>query len=190
MPSTHPTYTSPLLTHRDPDAPALWIGCLAAYNAGTLHGEWMQASTSTDEMYTAIQEILATSPEPHAEEWEIMDTDNLPREICRADLYTVAAYTQALEDLRQYPNPAELLAAWVDWRGPDELDAAYIQDVYLGQFDNVQAYAEQYADDCGMLNGLPEHLRPYFDFAAFARDLELNGDVYEGKNGHMFNGHA
>ena len=42
----------------------------------------------------------------------------------------------------------------------------------------------------GLLDGLPENLRSYFDFAAFARDLELSGDVYEGKGGHLFNGHA
>jgi antirestriction protein len=28
-----------------------------------------------------------------------------------------------------------------------------------------------------MLDGMPEHLRYYFDYEAFARDMELNGDV-------------
>ena len=185
--STAPAYTSPLLNHRDPDAPALWVGCLAAYNAGTLHGEWMQASASTAEMYAAIQEILKASPEPHAEEWEIMDTDNLPPRIGSLD--RAAAYVAALEELDR-ADAADIVAAWVDWRGWDDLDAAHIQDAYLGQFDSVKDYAEQYADGCGLLDGLPENLRPYFDFAAFARDLELSGDVYEGKGGHLFNGHA
>lgn len=170
------------------DTPALWVGCLAAYNAGTLHGAWIPASSDTAEMYDAINAILATSPEPHAEEWEIMDTDNLPHGL--RDLDAVAAYMQTLEDLGQYPDPAGILAAWIDWRGSDDLNADHIQDAYLGQFDSVQDYAEQYADDADLLRPLPEHLRYYFNFAAFARDLELSGDVYEGTGGHLFNGHA
>ena len=185
--STAPAYTSPLLTHRDPDAPALWVGCLAAYNAGTLHGEWMQVSRDPTEMWEATLEILQASPEPHAEEWEIMDTDNLPPGISSLD--RAAAYVTALEELGR-ADAAGIVAAWVDWRGWDDLSAEHIQDAYLGQFDSVKDYAEQYAEDCGLLDGLPEKLRPYFDFAAFARDLELSGDVYEGLHGHLFNGYA
>ena len=182
------TYTSPLISKRDPDAPALWVGCLAAYNAGTLHGEWMQISPDRAEMLEAISEILKASPEPHAEEWDIMDTDGVPAEVRGLD--AAAAYAAALDDLKHHPDPAGLLAAWMEWRGADDLNASHIEDAYLGQFGSVQEYAEQYADDCGLLDGLPEHLRPYFNFAAFARDLELSGDVYEGAGGHLFNGHA
>lgn len=182
------TYTHPLIIERDTDAPALWVGCLAAYNAGKLHGEWMQASSDTAEMFAAIAEILKASPEPHAEEWDIMDTDNMPAEAGRT-LESAAAYVAALDALSR-ADAAEIVAAWIDWRGTDDLNAAHIEAAYLGQFGSVQEYAEGYADDCGMLDGLPEHLRPYFNFAAFARDLEINGDVYHGKDGHTFNGHA
>lgn len=183
------TYTSPLITDRHPDAPALWVGCLAAYNAGTLHGAWVQASSDPAEMYEAIGEILAASPEPHAEEWEIMDTENMPR-LCRADVSTAAAYVETLEALSTYADAAEIVAAWVEWRGSDEMDAEKIQDAYLGQFDSVEDYAWQYIDDSDALREVPEYLRPYVNVVALGRDLELNGDIYHGENGHTFNGHA
>ena len=40
-------------------------------------------------------------------------------------------------------------------------------------------YAHEYIEDSGMLDALPEQLRYYFDYEAFARDLKLNGDVTE-----------
>lgn len=184
------TYTSPLITDRHPDAPALWVGCLAAYNAGKLHGAWMQASSDTAEMYEAISEILAASPEaPAAEEWEIMDTENMPS-LCRADVYAAAEYVAALEALKDYTTAAEIVAAWVEWRGSDEMDAEKIQDAYLGQFDSVEDYAWQYIDDSDALREVPEYLRPYVNVAALGRDMELSGDIYHGKHGHTFNGHA
>jgi antirestriction protein len=38
-------------------------------------------------------------------------------------------------------------------------------------------YVEMLVEDCGLLDEVPENLRYYFDYEAFARDLELNGDV-------------
>ena len=58
--------------------PRIWVGCLAAYNAGALHGEWLTVTdyNDVDELYEAVKtEVLATSPEPNAEEWFIADSD-------------------------------------------------------------------------------------------------------------------
>ena len=35
--------------------------------------------------------------------------------------------------------------------------------------------AETYADETGLLDEIPKHLRYYFDFAAFGRDMEIEG---------------
>ena len=42
---------------------------------------------------------------------------------------------------------------------------------------SVLDYAHETVDDCGMLDDMPEFLRRYFDYEAFARDLEISGDV-------------
>jgi antirestriction protein len=41
----------------------------------------------------------------------------------------------------------------------------------------VLDYAREIMDDGGMLDDMPEFLRSYFDYEAFARDLEISGDV-------------
>jgi antirestriction protein len=55
--------------------------------------------------------------------------------------------------------------------------------------DFVEAYAEDLLDSTGELDQVPEHLRSYIDVEAYARDIELNGDVFtveDGSEVHVF----
>lgn len=65
------TITSPSRTH-DIDA-QIYVACLAAYNNGILHGAWMDATQSADEIRSEIAAMLAKSPIPHAEGYAIHD---------------------------------------------------------------------------------------------------------------------
>lgn len=51
----------------------IYVACLAAYNTGNLHGHWIDAVQDGADIETAIQEVLAKSPEANAEEWAIHD---------------------------------------------------------------------------------------------------------------------
>lgn len=51
-----------------------------------------------------------------------------------------------------------------------------LDDVMLFE-GTAMEYTEQYIEDTGMLNEIPENLRYYFDTEAFARDLVLGGDI-------------
>ena len=42
---------------------------------------------------------------------------------------------------------------------------------YAGEWDDEADYAGQFVEDTGMLDGVPEHVTLYFDYAAYARDL-------------------
>ena len=54
------------------ETPRFWIACLAAYNEGTLHGEWVDV-TDYDDLIEAKDRIIASSPAFHPEEWAIFD---------------------------------------------------------------------------------------------------------------------
>jgi antirestriction protein len=53
--------------------PRIYVASLADYNAGRLHGRWIRADLPSDEIYREIQEMLAASAIPDAEEWAIHD---------------------------------------------------------------------------------------------------------------------
>ncbi len=74
---------------------------------------------------------------------------------------------------------ADAFAAFLEYEDCD-LDEApdLFNDQYAGTFDSLAAWAENLADETGMLESVPESLRNYFDFEAWARDAELNGDVW------------
>lgn len=42
-----------------------------------------------------------------------------------------------------------------------------------------------YCDECGMLNGVPENLRYYFDYEAYGRDMEMEGTFLKVSNGYV-----
>jgi len=49
------------------------VASLADYNAGRLHGVWIEATQPPSRIWAEIREMLARSPEPMAEEWAIHD---------------------------------------------------------------------------------------------------------------------
>ncbi len=53
-----------------------------------------------------------------------------------------------------------------------------LDDIILFQ-GTAKAYAEEYIEDTGLLNDMPENLRYYFDTEAFAKDMVLSGDITE-----------
>ena len=60
------------------------------------------------------------------------------------------------------------------------LDAEYadqLQDRYLGESETGLDWAEQYIEDTGMLDGLDDALKYYFDAAAWLHDACLSGDI-------------
>lgn len=50
--------------------PEIYVACLASYNSGILHGEWIEV-TDEETVRKEIRKILAASPVEDAEEYAI-----------------------------------------------------------------------------------------------------------------------
>lgn len=193
---------------------SIYVACLASYNAGILHGEWIDLEgKDTNEVHADIARILRASPCPNvrvdcpecdgqgsiigptlttqcdhcegrgtvpsAEEWAVHDYDGIP------------------SSFGEYPNLGELLeyVRLVDEHG--DAWKAYVSNVgehyatedgftesYQGEYASPEDWAEQFLEDTGAISEVPNNLRSYIDFSAYARDARLNSDVdfveYEG----------
>jgi antirestriction protein len=76
--------------------------------------------------------------------------------------------------------PAEAIVLFADNQHA-EIDGDVImdaEDAYLGSAWSVREWAEEWANDTGILHGIPEDLRNYFDYDAWVRDATLSGDIY------------
>jgi len=58
-------------------------------------------------------------------------------------------------------------------------DALSHLDYVMIHAGDVTSYVEELMEDMGALEGQPEQLRFYFDYAGMARDMEYNGDATE-----------
>ena len=155
--------------------PRIYVACFAAYNAGKLHGRWIDAKQKPDEIQDAIQQILATSPEPGAEEWAIHDYEgfgslNLSEHVGIERVCELAAFIE---------EHGQLGAELMNYVGGSLEEARQsMVDNYCGEYESLEHYAEQFAEDCGYLNQVPENLRNYINFESMGRDMELNGDIF------------
>jgi antirestriction protein len=175
--------SDPTETRGEPEpreAPRIYVASLSDYNAGRLHGAWVEAAAEPEELAQAIQAMLTASPTPGAEEWAIHDYEGFgPLRL--SEYESMSAVSAVARGIAQH---GESFAHWADLIGsndPDEL--SHFEDAYLGRWESLEAYADELLDDLGVRDELeravPDMLSPYvsIDVEGFARDLELSGDV-------------
>ncbi len=150
------------------DTPRIYLACLASYNAGTLHGEWIEA-TDPDEIREAIQTMLSKSRQPMAEEWPIPDEENFHG--LRISEFEDIDRVGELGALIQEHGAA--FAAHADNVGIDHATEESFQDAFCGEWDTEKAYAENLFDEL-YLHEVPEHVQPYIDYESFTRDLFIS----------------
>jgi len=153
----------------------IYVACLASYNAGTLHGAWLDLSdvTDADEISEAIQWMLQQSPAPGAEEYAVHDSSGLPgflRSTEWPDLAQLAEYAEnyaiATENAAQ-----EAYETACDYAG-EVLSEEDFLERYCGCYSSGADYAEQFHEDCGTDLG---PLASYIDWESYWRDLTYDG---------------
>ncbi|HEX3783927.1 MAG TPA: antirestriction protein ArdA [Pseudonocardiaceae bacterium] len=180
--------------------PRIWVGSLADYNNGRLHGVWLDATLDPDELYQAIQFMLRNGYTPDAEEWGIFDHDEFGGfEVSEyADLKTVSRVAQGVAE---YGAP---YAAWVELVGANSdelLTEERFRDHYEGEYDSTAGYVEYILQETDFyrqldeaLAGIPEDLRRYVkvDVEGIAEEWAQGLHVVETSGGKVwvFDGRA
>jgi antirestriction protein len=122
-------------------APRVYVACLASYNAGRLHGTWVDA-TDTDELREGIAAVLKSSPIGGAEEWAFHDNDGFGGLIGEyEDVDKVAALGSAIVE----HGPAFI--AYAENIGADYATGDGFEESYQGEHDSEEDFAEQLAED-------------------------------------------
>jgi antirestriction protein len=141
--------------------PRVYVACLSSYNAGTLHGAWVDA-IDADELREGIEEMLADSPADDAEEWAIHDSEDWGEYPVREheDIDELTEIGRLIEE------HGDAFAAYAANVGGDATENDF-QDAYCGEWDSEREYAE---NTMGDLYNIPDHLVYYIDYDAVARD--------------------
>jgi antirestriction protein len=146
------------------------VACLAAYNNGILHGEWIDLNQPLDDVWRAICTMLNNSPIPDAEEIAIHDYEGF-------EGYNLGEYEgiQKTYALAQFIlEHGKLGGLLLEHTGDLKAAEAAMQN-YMGEFRCLADYAEQLTQDTVKI---PEQLAYYIDYEAMARDMDMSGDVF------------
>jgi antirestriction protein len=150
--------------------PRIYVACLAAYNAGHLHGAWIDASTP-DEVGAEVSAMLRASPEPGAEEHAIHDHESFEG----ASISEWAGFDAVCALAAFIAQHGALGAKLYSHFGDDLEQAENAFEAYAGRFRSAAEFAEETTRETG--TKIPSSLEAYIDWEALARDLELGGDI-------------
>lgn len=151
----------------------IYVASLSDYNAGRLIGAWIDADQDADDIQTEVSAMLATSKEPIAEEWAIHDYEGFEG-INLSEWESFETVSELAEAIEEHGQAFGAFYGYQDQADTVDECVTAFQDAYRGEWDSEAAYAEDYADNC---IEIPEHIVPYFDYEAYARDL-FCGDYY------------
>ena len=154
------------------DTPKIYVASLSDYNAGRLHGAWIdiEEGMTANDLQEKVNAILIASPEPIAEEWAIHDYDNFPNMGEYPSIETIVAMADVLAEVNENAL-GDAFTAWIDDSSYNAEHPERFQNCYMGEYDSEEDYARGYVESTGMLDGVNETLANYFDYESFARDL-------------------
>ncbi len=162
--------------------PRVYIACLASYNNGILHGEWIDVPDTVEELQAEINKVLASSTIPSSEEWAVHDHEGFAG-LITSEYPSLAHIVNAANMVNELGEDATMAACQclgVD----DALEAFGEGNLNVSEYGDKMDYADQLLEDCGYLAQIPDHLRFYFDTEAWFSDVEMEGSV----NGCEING--
>lgn len=177
----------------------VWIGCLACYNGGRLVGEWFDASDAGDVIPEMIHPGTFTTgrvglnPATH-EELRVFDVDGAPsaslhREMSPSEAQQIADVIATVEDRG---HSVQAFAAYCANMGSEFNEDAIdgFEEAYQGTYASREDFAQELADDLGLVPDEQPWPLSYIDWERAARDLFMDyfdepaegGEIYVFRN--------
>lgn len=154
----------------------IYVGTYAKYNAGNLDGVWLDLEefSSHEEFMEAARKVHDDEADP---ELMFQSYSGIPSSLINES--HVSSDLWEMLDEKDYDAACAYVECFGSW------DKDQFHERYLGEFDSARDYVEQYMEETGQLDSLPDWAQSYFDFEAYARDLQLGGEITQ-HNSHFF----
>lgn len=163
------------------NTPRIYVASLSDYNAGILHGAWIDADQDADTIQLDIDTMLQRSPTGGAEEWSIRDTDNFPNLGENPQLETIATIGQAIAE------HGDAFIAWIDNSSYNAEHPENFNDEFRGEYESVKDYAYQFAEECGIERQLLDiDMYDYINWEAYGESLLQDGWYCDAPGGHIY----
>ena len=151
--------------------PSIYVACLAAYNNGYLHGEWIDATGGIDEINSKISEMLKNSPISDAEEFAIHDYEGFEG----AELHEYSSIETVVKLADFIEEHGELGGQLIAHFSGNIEDAEIALENHAGEYKSLADYAEELTEQS---TEIPQNIAYYIDYERMGRDMEMGGEVY------------
>jgi len=150
----------------------IYVADLAAYNAGKLHGVWIDVTKDMEDIWNEVKAMLSKSPEPLAEEYAIHDYEGF-------EGYGLSEY-EGLDKAHKIAcfieEHGKIAGELLNYFGGDLEEAKeMIEENYCGLYDSIEDFARSMTED--VIEEVPFGLRGYIDYERMGKDMELSGDI-------------
>lgn len=155
---------------------SVWIGNLADYNAGLLNGQWYNLDDYTeDELRAAVKELTNGGND----EYFIADYESdYGIEVDEYDgIMSIYQQYNIINDVvDKYGDEADdIIEAYTTMISDDLRDIDRHEFIIYYNCDSMAEVAERFLEETGGLSEIPDHLRNYFDFEQYGRDMSFEG---------------
>ena len=136
----------------------IYIACLASYNGGILQGAWVDLELCQDEedIQEGIDWVLATSPEPGAEEWAMHDSCGLPGYLSRTEWPGLGELVAWVDGLSAVIDQDEREAYRLECEDQGQtIDEDAFSGAYCGCYSSGEEYAQELAEE---IDSIPARL--------------------------------
>ena len=163
----------------DLDTPQIYCACLSSYNAGFLHGCFIDATQDPEDIREEIDRMLSSSPIANVEaceEFAIHDYQNFAG--VNLHEYQSIDYVSALANaIEEHGKP---FALYINYFSFDDIEFALssFEENYCGCFESIEDYAKDYYEQTGQLDAIVKAgLNSYYiNWKSIAHDWQCSGD--------------
>ena len=150
----------------------IFISNLKEYNNGKIIGEWVSLPCED------IKEVLDKISNNDNDELFISDYETDINGLKIGEYEDILQLNEIAEEIDNLSDD-ELLALQAYLEQYNDIEQA-LEEVHQGNYriyyncDNMEDVAYQVVNDCGLLDGVPEEVKIYFDYEAYGRDMDIN----------------
>lgn len=146
---------------------------LKKYNEGALVGEWVSLPCE------GLEEVLNKISNNGNDELFISDYETDISNLKISEYDDILQLNEIAEEIDNLSDD-EVIALQAYLEQYNDIEQA-LEEVRQGNYtiyydcDDMEDVAYQVVNDCGLLDGVPEEVKIYFDYEAYGRDMEING---------------
>ena len=168
---------------------SIYLTNLGKYNEGELIGAWVQLPVSDDELNDVLDRI-GISEQPNEkgnyyEEYFITDYDS-DLEIQIDEYESISTLNDIAEMVKDFGEDERIAFKAFKDEGYDlEYAVTCVQDCdyrIYSDCDDMEDVAREYVEETCLLSGVPEEVTEFFDFEAYGRYLEMEGNFVNVEN--------